>query len=507
MNNYTISDVLRKTRTSQRVNEGRVAVHFGERAITYEELDERSDRLASGLLRKGFRKGDRAAVMMHNRPEWIEIFFALAKLGGVLVPVNHLLREREVEHILHDSGATWVLTEERFWPMFGDIRTSDDGRSYVVIDADAADVLAFEAVLSSGQREVQVDVDVNDLFLLQYTSGTTGRPKGAMHTHSTVLWNAFYQLPEFGVTADDVYLILPALGWIAGFHDFAIATLWAGGQLVLHPTGTFEAESFADTVERHGVTTVLLVPTVLRRVLAYEALERHDLSSLRLILSGGEPVPVSAIHTLHERLPTCHLQQAYGMSEFPTMMLWLSAQDATSKAGSVGKACRAAEVRIVNESGADTGVDEVGEIICRSPACTVGYYQDEESTAKTLAGGWLHTGDLARVDEDGFVYITGRAKDMILTGGLNVYPAEIEQLIEARPEVQEAAVIAVPHAEWGEIGKAIVVLKPGQELDENTLLSELRKELATFKLPRIVEFTSTPLPRTMSGKVQKFLLT
>ena len=506
MNNYTIADVLRKTRTSQRVNTGRVAVHFGERVITYEELDERSDRLASGLLREGFRKGDRAAVMMHNRPEWIEIFFALAKLGGVLVPVNHLLREREVEHILDHSGATWVLTENRFWALFDGIRTSGDGRSYVSMDADAVGALAYETVVSGGSREISVDVDVNDLFLLQYTSGTTGQPKGAMHTHSTVLWNSFYQLPEFGVTADDVYLILPALGWVAGFHDFALATLWSGGQLVLHPTGNFEAEGFASTVERHGVTTVLLVPTVLRRVLAYEALEEHDLSSLRLILSGGEPVPVSDIHTLHRRLPTCHLQQAYGMSEFPTMMLWLSAEDATANAGSVGKACRAAEVRIVDETGGDTRVDEVGEIICRSPACTVGYYQDDEATSTTLAGGWLHTGDLARVDADGYVYITGRAKDMILTGGLNVYPAEIEQLIEARPEVQEVAVIGVPHAEWGEIGKAIVVLKLGQELDEATLLASLKQDLATFKLPRIFEFTSAPLPRTLSGKVQKFLL-
>jgi fatty-acyl-CoA synthase len=374
------------------------------------------------------------------------------------------------------------------------------------LDADVEGAFAYESVVKNGSREISVDVDVNDLFLLQYTSGTTGRPKGAMHTHSTVLWNSFYQLPEFGVTVDDVYLILPALGWIAGFHDFALATLWSGGQLVLHPTGNFEAEDFARTVERHGVTTVLLVPTVLRRVLSYDALEQHNLSSLRLILSGGEPVPVGDIHTLHRRLPTCHLQQAYGMSEFPTMMLWLAAEDAMAKAGSVGKACRAAEVRIVDEHGADTGVDEVGEIICRSPACTAGYYQDDEATAKTVINGWLHTGDLARVDVDGFVYITGRAKDMILTGGLNVYPAEIELLIEELPEVQEAAVIAIPDAEWGEIGKAIVVLKPGRSLDEASLIASLKSELASFKMPRIYEFVTSPLPRTMSGKVQKFLL-
>ena len=506
MNNYTIADVLRKTRTSQRVNKDRIAVHFGDRAITYDELDERTDRLASGLTLAGFRKGDRVAVMMHNRPEWIEIFFALAKLGGVLLPVNHLLREREVEHILGHSGAEWVITEDRFWSLYDGIRTDGDGRTYVTMDADAEGALSYENVISSGSRGVDVDVDANDLFLLQYTSGTTGEPKGAMHTHSTVLWNSFYQLPEFGVTVDDVYLILPALGWIAGFHDFALATLWAGGQLVLHPTGNFEAEAFATTVERYGVTVVLLVPTVLRRVLAYDALGQHDLSSLRFILSGGEPVPVSDIHTLHERLPTSRLQQAYGMSEFPTMMLWLSADDATTKAGSVGKACRAADVRIVDETGADTAVDEVGEIICRSPACTVGYYLDEEATAATLAGGWLHTGDLARVDADGYVYITGRSKDMILTGGLNVYPAEIEQLIKARSEVHEVAVIAVPDPQWGEIGKAIVVLNPGQELDEATLLAALKQDLATFKVPRIVEFTETPLPRTMSGKVQKFKL-
>jgi fatty-acyl-CoA synthase len=506
VNTYTITEMLRKPRTAQRVNPGRVAVVFGERTVTYDELEDRSQRLASALAAEGFRKGDRVGILLHNRPEWMEIFFAVAKLGGVMVPINYFLRAGEAGYILDDCGARWVIAEERLWPLVDGFRTPDDGRRYVGIDTARPGTLAYEELMAAEPAEFDHDVALDDLFLLQYTSGTTGFPKGAMHTHATVLWNSFHQILDFAVTADDVFLIMPALCWAAGFHDIALATLWMGGRLVLNPSTNFDPDQFFETVQGHGVTKTLLVPSVLKRVLGADTLEKYDLSSLAMVFSGGEPVPVTSIAQLHDRLPTCVLQQVYGMSEFPTMMLYLDADNAIRKAGSAGRACRAAEIRIVDPHGEDVPVGETGEIICRSPATMLGYYGKDDASASSLADGWLHTGDLASVDADGFVYVTGRSKDMIITGGLNVYPAEIERVIAGHPAVVEAAVIGVPDEKWGEIGKAVVVLAEGASLSEEELVAHLREELATFKVPRVYELRHDPLPRTTSGKVQKFRL-
>ena len=495
MDGFTLTELLRK-RVTGRAGPERPAVTFRERTLTYGELDERSDRLAAGLAAAGFAKGDRVGVLMHNRLEWLELLFALGKLGGVIVPLNYMLRAPELRFILDDCDARWLFAEERFDEIIGELGT----RETVVLERD------YEGLLDSGAPVPDVDVRAGDLLLLQYTSGTTGTPKGAMHTHSTVLWNSVHQIPDFGVTTDDVFLVVPALCWAAGLHDLALATLWAGGRVVLNPSTGFSPASFCETVEREGVTASLLVPAVLRRVLASGEIAGHDLSSLRLLLSGGEPVPVEAIEELHRQLPTCPLVQVYGMSEFPTLMLLLRADEALERIGSTGKACSVADIRIVDEHGEDVGPGEVGEIWCRSPACLVGYYGRGDASSETLRGGWLHTGDLARCDEDGYVFIAGRAKDLIISGGLNVYPAEVEKAISEHAAVAEVAVVGVPDEEWGEVGHAVVVIEEEAQLDEAELRAFLRERLATFKVPRRFDLRHEPLPRTTSGKVQKFLL-
>ncbi|HEY3471713.1 MAG TPA: AMP-binding protein [Amycolatopsis sp.] len=494
MDSYTVAELLRKPRLAGRVNEGRIAVTFEGRDVTYDELDERSDRLAAGLHAAGFRHGDRVGVLLHNRVEWVELFFAVAKLGGVVVPVNYLLKAAEVRYILDDCEASWVVYEPALGAVVDEVRAGGFAARYVEIGS------SYEDLVAEPGPAPEVDVSAGDLFLLQYTSGTTGVPKGAMHTHSTVLWNSFHQIVDYGVTADEVYLVVPALCWAAGFHDLALATLWRGGRVVLSPSTGFDPERFFATVAAQRVTSVLLVPTVLKRVLGHPGIGDHDLGSLRLICSGGEPVPLTTIADARRLLPDCALVQVYGMSEFPTMMLYLDAAYADAKAGSAGRACSAAEVRVVDDKGRDTAPGVVGEIICRSPATMLGYYGKEAP----LEGGWLRTGDLAQVDEDGFVYVSGRSKDMIITGGLNVYPAEVERVIAQHPAVLEAAVVGVPDDEWGEIGSALVVVR--DELSADELVRYLKAELATFKIPRRFTFTRTPLPRTTSGKVRKFLV-
>lgn len=510
MDSYTVAELLRKPRTARRVNERGVAITFEGRDVGYDELDERSDRLAAGLAAQGFRKGDRVGVLLYNRVEWAEVFFALGKLGGVVVPINYLLKPQEVAFILDDCEASWVIFEDALRSTVDGVRSGGDARRYVGIDGSAGDVLDYEELVSAGRlqpgRLPGGEVRSDDLFLLQYTSGTTGTPKGAMHTHATVLWNSFHQVIDYGVTADETFLVVPALCWAAGFHDIALATLWMGGRVILSPSTGFEPARFLEAVQNERITSVLLVPTVLKRVLAEPSFDDYDLSSLRIICSGGEPVPVTAIEEAHRRLPSCSLLQVYGMSEFPTMMLYLDAADAVRKAGSAGRACSGAEIRVVDEQGADTPAGTVGEIICRSPATMLGYYGRQEASAGTLVDGWLHTGDLAHVDSEGFVYISGRSKDMIISGGLNVYPAEVERVIAQHPAVLEAAVVGAQHPDWGEIGEALVVLHPGGELSADELAGYLKEQLATYKVPKKFSFGYDPLPRTTSGKVQKFLV-
>ncbi|HEY0451183.1 class I adenylate-forming enzyme family protein [Actinophytocola sp.] len=501
MDSYTVAELLRKPRTAQRVNERRVAISFEGRDLTYDELDERSTRLATSLRDQGFAKGDRVGVLMYNRLEWAEVFFAVAKLGGVVVPINYLLKTQEVEFILADCGARWVVYEREL----ASIVPPSAERRYVGVDTpDTPGVLSYTALVGAGRVEALPPVAAEDLFLLQYTSGTTGTPKGAMHTHSTVLWNSFHQIVDYAVTAAEVFVVVPALCWAAGFHDIALATLWRGGRVILSPSTGFEPARFLELVERERVTSVLLVPTVLKRVLAEPTIASRDLSSLRIIASGGEPVPVTAIEDARRKLPTCDLLQCYGMSEFPTMMLYLDGPDAVRKIGSAGRACSAAEIRVVDTDGADVPPGTVGEIVCRSPATMLGYYGRPDATASTLVDGWLHTGDLAQVDEEGYVYISGRSKDMIISGGLNVYPAEVERVIAQHPAVLEAAVVGVEDPKWGEIGDALVVLRPEASLSEGELLPYLKEQLANYKIPRRFTFTGDPLPRTTSGKVQKF---
>jgi len=507
MAGYTVANVLRKNRGAALTNPDRTALIFGDRRVTYDELEERSARLASALAAEGFATGDRVAVLSLNRVEYFEIFFAAAMLGGVVVPVNYLFKPREVQYLLDDSGARWMFVEDGLWPAVEPVRKETAvSVTYVVLDGRRPDTLDYEGLVAAGSAD-GVDVAVNpaDPFLLQYTSGTTGFPKGATHTHETVMWNALFQLGDIAMTRHDVYLCIPALCWAAGLHDFTLPALWTGATVILHPSRGFDAAEVWRTVERHRVTISLFVPSVLRIALAYP-LEEHDLASLRLVASGGEPVPVAAIEEFQRRLPTCDLMQGYGMSEFPALMTMLDSDYAISKRGSAGRATRITELRVVDADGRDVPAGEHGEIVVRSPATMIGYWNRPDATAAVMAGGWFHTGDRGYLDEDGFLYIAGRIKDMIISGGLNVYPAEIERVIEGHPAVREVAVVGIPDDRYGEVGEAHVVLHDGATVTEDDLAALARAELANYKVPRRWVLRSEPLPRTASGKVQKYAL-
>jgi fatty-acyl-CoA synthase len=502
--NFNLGDILTKRPTARRQNEEGVALVFEDERLTYGELDQLTRRLATGLSQAGFQRGDTVAVISHNRSEWFPIFFAVARLGGVLAPINFLLAPSEIEYILDDSGTGWVFCEDRFWDKMSTDRLAGSRRYMSLGERCGED--AYEDFVAEEDGEHGDLVDGSSLFTLLYTSGTTGLPKGAMHTHSTVLWNTFLQIADFNITAADTHFVVPSLCWGAGFHDLTLPTLWAGGKVVLKQSMGFDPDQFCEAVERERITKTLLVPSALRQVTDSENLDSHDLSSLRSILCGGESVPADVIEVAHSKLPNARVSQVYGLSEFPSLMLILGPNDALERVGSTGLASFGATVRVVDEEQEDVAPREVGEIICRSPAVMVGYLGNEEATKTTLRDGWLRTGDLARLDEDGYVHMVGRAKDMYISGGLNVYPAEVERVLERCEGVAEAAVIGVPSERFGESGHAIVVAAAGCELNDEVLLGEIEARLAKYKLPRSFEIRSEPLPRTTSGKVQKRLL-
>lgn len=507
MPGYNVSDIVRQSFQSAPSGAERVALRFEDAVLTYGALEGRVQSLASGLVAAGLQKGERAAILLHNRLEFVEIFFALARAGAVVVPINYLLTAPEIAYQLNDSGVRWMFVEgdltERV-PSEAELKTP---LHVVGLDGAAGAAQDYASLFLPTSDEVALpDVQAEDLLLLQYTSGTTGAPKAAGHTHATVLWNSLHQVPDCQMTSDEVYLCLPALCWAAGLHDFTLATLWLGGTVVLHPSRGLKVEAVLDSLERNRVTLTLIVPSVLQLLVDSGDLQARDLSSLRAILSGSAPVPVALIEAATTRLPDTKILQGYGMSEFPTLMTVLDADHAIAKIGSAGRPTLCTSLKIVDPNGVQCRPGEKGEIVVRSPATMVGYFGREEANAQAFEGGWFHTGDLGHQDEEGFVYIAGRAKDMIISGGLNVYPAEIEAALQEHGAVVESAVLGVEDAERGEAGLAVVVVAPGSSVGTEDLHTHVRGRLAGYKTPKHWVVRQEALPRTASGKVAKTVL-
>jgi fatty-acyl-CoA synthase len=503
-----ISSIIRKHPSSV-VQPSAVAVLAGDRRITFAELDATTDRIASALKARGFRRGDRVAVMGDNSPDWLEVFFAAAKLGGVVVPVSHLLKPPEVLFQMRDSEARWAfvaakLVEDKYLPV-----RADAGAELFLIDGERPEVAPGLGELRAHEEVTLAATDGpswDDLVILQYTSGTTGTPKAAMHTHRALLVQALHQPIDSGMTRADVYLVVPAFSWASGLNYMTLSCLQLGAKVALHPVGGFDPDALCAAIERYRATRVVMVPTVLRQVVPSGAARRHDLSSLKTVLTGSEPTPVALIEEFAAQLPEVGILQGYGMTEFPISTTILAPEDAIAKVGSTGKATVITELRVVDEEGRDRPPGEAGEIVLQSPATTAGYWRRPEETAAAFVDGWFHTGDLGYLDEDGYLFLVGRKKDMIISGGLNVYPAEVEKVLASHPAVAECAVVGAADEKFGEVGLAHVVAAAGTDLDRDSLRAFAAERLATYKVPRHWALRTDPLPRTASGKVQKHLL-
>jgi fatty-acyl-CoA synthase len=472
-----------------RKNPRHPALVFGDRTLTYGELHERVLRLAHGLRAAGVGRGDRVAYLGPNHPAFLETLFAAAALGAVFVPLNTRLAGSEIAFQLADCGATALVHAASHIEITRRARPLPE--TFLTVDTSYEDLVAAHK-----PAPLDEPVELDDPCLIMYTSGTTGRPKGAVLTHGNLTWNAVNVLVDVDVRADEVALVSAPLFHAAGLGMLTLPVLLKGGTCVL--VESFDPAGTLELIGRHRVTFMFGVPTMFQQVARSEGFAGVDLSSVRTLMCGGSPVPPALIETYAAR--GLMFLQGYGLTEAAPGVLFLDAEHATAKLGSAGVPQFFTDVRIVDDQLADTAPDQVGEILVHGPNVFDGYWERPDATAGAFTDGWLHTGDAARTDDDGYAYVVDRLKDMIISGGENIYPAEVENVLSGLPGVQDCAVIGVPDATWGEVGRALVVARPGAAPTEKELLAGLRERLAKYKVPKSVVVVDA-LPRNAAGKL------
>ncbi|MEW2359321.1 long-chain fatty acid--CoA ligase [Spirillospora sp. NPDC029432] len=477
-------------------------VHDG-RTLTYADLDERVTRLAHGLRSLGVRRGDRVAYLGPNHPSFLETLFAAGALGAVFVPLNTRLAAPEIAYQLADSGTSVLVHGPAHTALVDEVRYKAQVREFVSLAGTGPGARGYDDLIDgagggTGGDPIDEPVAPDDLCMIMYTSGTTGRPKGAMLTHGNITWNAINVLIDHDLLADEVALVSAPLFHTAGLNMLTLPVLLKGGRCVL--TSGFDPEATFDLIAEHGVTFMFGVPAMFQAVARSPRWAGADLSSLRILTCGGAPVPPTLIAAYGERGLT--FLQGYGMTEAAPGVLFLDAEHAESKAGSAGVQHFFSDVRVVRPDMTDAGPGETGEVVVSGPHVFRGYWGLPEQSAAAFSGGWFRSGDAARLDEDGYAFIVDRIKDMIISGGENIYPAEVEHVILAHPDVLECAVIGVPDDRWGEVGRAIVVPRPGSGLTADGVLAALAGRLAGYKIPKSVVFADA-LPRNATGKLLK----
>lgn len=463
-----------------------VDVATGQR-LTYGELDARvaaGAQVLTGTL--GLRKGDRFAVIAGNSVEFLELFLAAAKTGLVFVPLNTHLAPPEIDGILRDATPRVLICETP-----GSVQTT--------ITTLTLERYATHRDTFLGRPFERVSCTGGDLYCLLYTSGTTGTPKGVRIPHRMVSWNGYNTAICWQLREEDVSPIFTPLYHAGGLGAFLLPILTIGGTIVLHRS--FDTNEVWRVIEQERCTVVLGVPTIFRLLMEAPEFQTADLRHVRWFISGGAPLPEYIIEAYQRRGVV--FKQGYGLTEVGVNCFAMTVEESVRKKGTIGKPLMFTEAKLIDGEGREVPANEVGELLLRGPHVCQGYWNNPEATAEALdADGWFHTGDLARRDDDGFFAIAGRRKDMFISGGVNVYPAEIEAALLLHPAVQDAAVIGVPHETWGEVGVAFVVARPGTPPAVEALIAHLAQRLARYKVPKQFRFVDA-LPRTPYGKVVK----
>lgn len=486
----------------------KTAIVDGARRVSYGELHARVAAVAGGLRGLGIQRGDRVAILSLNRLEYVELLFAAARLGAMLVPLNWRLTSPELAFQVSDSRPRVLVVDPALADLAEALRRRPEAAAVERVvrlpdvsgtgEADLPAAVPYETLLSAGPAAPQGAS--GDPLLILYTSGTTGRPKGAVLAQATQFWNSVNIGTALSLVADDVTLNVLPMFHSGGLGLLTLPSLHLGATAVLLPR--FDSAAVVRALVEERVTAMFAVPAIYQALLEDEGFRRLDLRRVRFSC-GGAPCPLRVIEAFRER--GVLFQQGYGLTETAPTLTLVPAADAFRKAGSVGKAALHAELRVVDEEGRDVPPGVVGEVWARGPNLFAGYWDRPEATREVFVDGWFRTGDLGRLDEEGFLYIVDRRKDMIISGGENIYPAEVEAVLYQHPAILDAAVIPSPHPRWGEVPLAVVVLRPGHTLTAEELFTFCTPHLARYKIPRSLVVVDE-LPRNAAGKVLKRVL-
>lgn len=475
----------------------------GDRPITYAQWNKRVNRLATFLYEAlGVRKGDGVSIYSTNRLEYLDTLFACNKLGSILHVNNWRLKPLELQPLIEEVAPRVLIYSREFAPQIETLRPNLPSiEHFVALDepARAEDISwASEREKWSPEQPPPVELEWEDPWIICYTGGTTGLPKGAVLNYRSVTANAVNTIIGWGLRPDDVVPEYMPFFHTGGLNCVTTPLVYLGGTNIV--CARFDVEQLFEHIEKHRVTFFFGVPAMLLMIIQHPRWNDLDLSGVRLVMCGGGHCPAVVYEAFRDKgVP---FKEGYGLTEAGPNNFWLPAEHTGIKIGSVGRPLFHVDVKLVGEKGNEVGPGEVGHLLIRGPHVFGGYWNRPEATAQTIVDGWLHTGDLAYRDEDGDYYIVGRLKDMIKSGGENIYPAEVESVIHSHPAVAEAALIPVPDPKWGEAGRAVVVLKPGEELSQEELISWLRERMAHYKVPKSVVFVAG-LPKTGAGKVDK----
>jgi acyl-CoA synthetase (AMP-forming)/AMP-acid ligase II len=462
------------------------AVATPDRRLTFHELYHRAGRLAATLKARGFRDGDRLAILLPNEPEYLELVYACAWLGVIAVPLNIRLSAIEIDHILADASPRGLIRHSSL-----PVPTVQ---------------LPFQVVLDQEPLDVRDDpypeaiYEPDALLVLIYTSGTTGRPKGVMLSHQNILTNIDHSNYWLPYKEGGVYLHAAPMFHIADFPLMFASPAIGACQVTI---SKFSPQGFCETVQRERVTRTVLVPTMINLVTQFADIGKYDLTSLEELGYGGSPMAPELVRRTREVLPGVKLVQVYGLSETGFLTGLRDAEHTEDRLTSCGRPCPGIDVRVVDEAGKEVETGQHGELVARGANIMRGYWNNAEETSHAFRDEVFHTGDVGFQDATGFLYISDRLKDMIVTGGENVYSGEVEAVIYQHPAVSEAAIFGIPDPVWGELVMAMVVLKPGKTLSAEELIAHCRRALANYKIPRRVEFSETELPKSASGKILK----
>ncbi|HEY91484.1 MAG TPA: long-chain-fatty-acid--CoA ligase [Dehalococcoidia bacterium] len=493
------------------------AIVFEGNRYTFSQLNERVNRLANAMLGMGVQKGDRISLIHVNCNQCIEAYFAIARIGGIYVPLNFRAKENELTYMLNTAEANTFFVGERYLDLVNSVKTSlSTVRNYISIDSQHEGYSCYEDLIASASAEdVFTDIGDEDTTILMYTAGTTGFPKGVMLSHNSFSIYVLENVTPADPISEEKNILTVPLYHVAGIQAM-MAAIYGGRTLVMERQ--FEATEWMRLVQDEKVGRAMMVPTMLKQLMDHADFSKYDLSSMQVITYGAAPMPLPVIRKAMELFSGVSFINAFGQTETASTITTLSPADHViegteeekekklKRLSSIGRPMNDVEMKIIDEESNDLPVGEVGEIVARGPRVMSGYWKEDEKTAKTIdADGWVHTGDMGYMDDGGYFFLAGRTTDMIIRGGENISPEEVEGVIHEHPKVEEAAVIGIPDDEWGEVPMCVVVLKEGQSATEDEIIEYCRTALASYKRPRRIAFTEE-LPRNQMGKVLKRLL-